>query len=468
MDGLLLIVVVAGAVVLLFSLVMGLKLHAFVALLITSILTALVAGIPVSEVTDTIEDGMGGILGFVAVIVGLGAMFGEVLRVTGAAERIVDTLVDSFGEKRIQWSLALAGLVIAIPVFFDVAIVLLISLAYTLTQRYGRSLLYYALPLLAGISAASTLVPPTPAPVAATGLVGADLGWVILLGVATALPAVIVAGVYYGRFVAARIEIGLPDHADSSGDSSASNGGDSSASNGGDSSTSNGGDRQRSKPGFALVFSILLTPLALIVVGTVADAVLDDGPLAATLGLIGHPFVALTVAVLLAFYVLGLRSGLSRRDLQGVASKALEPVGLILLVTGAGGVFGAVLDEAGIGGTLEDILTGTAIPVVVLAFLAAVLLRITLGSGTAAMVTAAAVVSPALDSGDYSAPMLALVVLALGCGANTFSHVNDSGFWLVNRFLGLTAKQALLAWTTMQSLLGVVGFAVVLALSLFV
>jgi Gnt-I system low-affinity gluconate transporter len=460
MDGLLLIVVVAGAVVLLFSLVMGLKLHAFVALLITSILTALVAGIPVSEVTDTIEDGMGGILGFVAVIVGLGAMFGEVLRVTGAAERIVDTLVDSFGEKRIQWSLALAGLVIAIPVFFDVAIVLLISLAYTLTQRYGRSLLYYALPLLAGISAASTLVPPTPAPVAATGLVGADLGWVILLGVATALPAVIVAGVYYGRFVAARIEIGLPDHADSSGDSSASNGGDS--------STSNGGDRQRSKPGFALVFSILLTPLALIVVGTVADAVLDDGPLAATLGLIGHPFVALTVAVLLAFYVLGLRSGLSRRDLQGVASKALEPVGLILLVTGAGGVFGAVLDEAGIGGTLEDILTGTAIPVVVLAFLAAVLLRITLGSGTAAMVTAAAVVSPALDSGDYSAPMLALVVLALGCGANTFSHVNDSGFWLVNRFLGLTAKQALLAWTTMQSLLGVVGFAVVLALSLFV
>jgi Gnt-I system low-affinity gluconate transporter len=216
------------------------------------------------------------------------------------------------------------------------------------------------------------------------------------------------------------------------------------------------------------VFSILLTPLALIVVGTVADAVLDDGPLAATLGLIGHPFVALTVAVLLAFYVLGLRSGLSRRDLQGVASKALEPVGLILLVTGAGGVFGAVLDEAGIGGTLEDILTGTAIPVVVLAFLAAVLLRITLGSGTAAMVTAAAVVSPALDSGDYSAPMLALVVLALGCGANTFSHVNDSGFWLVNRFLGLTAKQALLAWTTMQSLLGVVGFAVVLALSLFV
>jgi Gnt-I system low-affinity gluconate transporter len=460
MDGLLLIVVVAGAVVLLFSLVMGLKLHAFVALLITSILTALVAGIPVSEVTDTIEDGMGGILGFVAVIVGLGAMFGEVLRVTGAAERIVDTLVDSFGEKRIQWSLALAGLVIAIPVFFDVAIVLLISLAYTLTQRYGRSLLYYALPLLAGISAASTLVPPTPAPVAATGLVGADLGWVILLGVATALPAVIVAGVYYGRFVAARIEIGLPDHADSSGHSSASNGGDS--------STSNGGDRQRSKPGFALVFSILLTPLALIVVGTVADAVLDDGPLAATLGLIGHPFVALTVAVLLAFYVLGLRSGLSRRDLQGVASKALEPVGLILLVTGAGGVFGAVLDEAGIGGTLEDILTGTAIPVVVLAFLAAVLLRITLGSGTAAMVTAAAVVSPALDSGDYSAPMLALVVLALGCGANTFSHVNDSGFWLVNRFLGLTAKQALLAWTTMQSLLGVVGFAVVLALSLFV
>jgi Gnt-I system low-affinity gluconate transporter len=456
MDGLLLIVVVAGAVVLLFSLVMGLKLHAFVALLITSILTALVAGIPVSEVTDTVEDGMGGILGFVAVIVGLGAMFGEVLRVTGAAERIVDTLVDSFGEKRIQWSLALAGLVIAIPVFFDVAIVLLISLAYTLTQRYGRSLLYYALPLLAGISAASTLVPPTPAPVAATGLVGADLGWVILLGVATALPAVIVAGIYYGRFVATRIDIGLPDHADSS------------ASSGGDSSGNSDGGEQRSKPGFALVFSILLTPLALIVVGTVADAILDDGPLAATLGLVGHPFVALTVAVLLAFYVLGLRSGLSRRDLQGVASKALEPVGLILLVTGAGGVFGAVLEEAGIGGTLEDILTGTGIPVVVLAFLAAVLLRITLGSGTAAMVTAAAVVSPALDSGDYSAPMLALVVLALGCGANTFSHVNDSGFWLVNRFLGLTAKQALLAWTTMQSLLGVVGFAVVLTLSLFV
>ncbi|MDR5712080.1 GntP family permease [Nesterenkonia flava] len=441
-----LLISVLGAVVILFLLIMQLKLHAFVALLVTSIITAIVVGIPLSEVIDTVEEGMGGVLGFVAIIVGLGAMFGHVLKVTGAAEKIADTLVEAFGEKRLPWSLGLTGFILAIPVFFDVLLVMLMPLVYSLARKAQVALVGLALPLLAGISAGHSLVPPTPGPVAAAGVLGADLGWVIAMGVLAGIPAVVLSGVFYGRFIARYVDVGVPEDMDGDDD---------------DDSPST-----ETTPHFGLILTILAVPLVLILGNTVAEAVLEEGTLVAEiLALVGDPIVALIIAVLLAFYVLGMKHGLGRDQLQSVASKALAPVGLILLVTGAGGVFGQVLEDSGVGDALETTLGDLGIPVIVLAFIAAALLRIALGSGTVATVTAAAMVAPLLEGGEHSPAMIGAVVVAIGAGATVLSHVNDSGFWLVNRYLGLSEKQTLMTWTAMQTILGLTAFGTVWALS---
>ncbi|ROR74502.1 GntP family permease [Bogoriella caseilytica] len=448
MSTLALLLTVVGAVAVLFLLIMQLKLHAFVALLLTSIVTALVVGIPLTDIVDVVEEGMGGVLGFVAIIVGLGAMFGQILRVTGAAEKIADTLVEAFGEKRLPWSLGGTGLIVAIPVFFDVLLVLLMPLLYSLVRKASVPLLALALPLLAGISAGHSLVPPTPGPVAAAGVLGADLGWVIALGIAASIPAVILAGVVYGKLISKKIDVGVPEDTEDDDE--------------------DGGPTSDTVPSFGMILLILAVPLVLILGSTVAEAFLPEDELPVQIiGLIGDPIVALIIAVLLAFYVLGMRHGLGRAEIQSVASKALAPVGLIVLVTGAGGVFGEVLEQSGVGDALEETLGEVGIPLIVLAFIAAALMRVALGSGTVATVTAAAIIAPMAEGADLSAPMLAALVVAIGGGATVLSHVNDSGFWLVNRYLGITEKQTLIAWTGMQTILGTTAFATVWALSIF-
>jgi Gnt-I system low-affinity gluconate transporter len=434
-----LISVVIVAVALILFLVMRLQMHAFVALLLVSFLTAVAAGIPPGDIIGVIEEGMGGTLGYIAVVVGLGAMFGEILRITGGAGQIARTLVRAFGQDRIQWALGLTGFLVAIPVFFDVGLIILIPLVYSLAQRYGRSLLYYAIPLLAGLAATHAFIPPTPGPVAVAGIIGADLGWVILWGAVAGLPAVAIGGVFFGRYVANRIHVDVPEYMLREEEDEE--------------------DEGRTLPSFLLVLSIILVPLVLILVNTLSALVLgEDSPAANVLGLIGHPFSALTIAVLLSFYVLGVRHGYSREEVQSAAGKGLEPVGLIILVTGAGGVFGQVLQESGIGDAVQSIMEASNLPIVLLAFLAAVFVRISLGSAT---------VAPAIEGAGYSAPLVGAIVIAIASGGTVLSHVNDSGFWLVNRYLGLSEKHTLQSWTVMVTIVGMTGFLMVLAISLF-
>ena len=448
MSAVYLLSIVAASVAVIFFLVMRLKLHAFVTLLLVSFAAAAAAGIPPGEIAGTVEEGMGGALGFIAIVVGLGAMFGEMLRITGGAEKIARTLVRGFGEGRVQWALGLTGFLVAIPVFFDVGLIILIPLVYTLARRSGRSLLFYAIPLVAGLAATHAFIPPTPGPVAVASIIGADLGWVILFGAIAGLPAVIVGGVLFGRFIAQRIHVDVPQHILEE--------------------LQTGEHAEKETPSFGLTVAVILIPLLLILANTLSGVVLEDGgPAAGLLAFLGHPFVALTIAVLLAFYVLGVRNGYSREEVQGAAGKALEPVGLILLVTGAGGVFGEVLERAGIGDALEGFLQATNLPIILVAFLAAALIRVSLGSATVAAVTAAAVVAPTLEGGTFSGPLLAVVVVAITAGSTVASHVNDSGFWLVSRFFGLSEKQTLQSWTVMQTIVGLVAFGVALVLSFF-
>jgi gluconate transporter len=455
-TGALLGLVVFGIAVLL-VLVAVVRLHAFIALLVTSLVVAILGGIPLAEIAALIQREMGGTLGYIAVVIGVGAMFGEMLQRSGGARSIADALLRRFGDRYSPWALGLTGLIVAVPVFFDVALILFIPLVYSLARRSGRSLLFYAIPLLAGIAVAHSFIPPTPGPVAVAGLLGADLGWVIALGVAAGIPATIVGGIWFGRRVSGRIHLDVPDFTaplaadpESTTPQIAPN------------------TAPAYVPGFGLAAGLIALPLVLILLGTVSSVALpDEHRMRDVLAFVGHPFTALIAATLLSFYALGTRLGFSRDEVRQMATKSLEPVGLIILVTGAGGVFGKVLVATGVGAAVADWMATSGLPLVTLAFLIAAGVRVAQGSATVSMVTAAGLMAPILEATSTSAPQVALVVIAIASGATVLSHVNDSGFWLVNRYLGMSEKQTLQVWTVMETLVGLTGFAVVLLLSFF-
>lgn len=437
------------SIIVLLLLIIVFRMQAFIALLLVSIIVAVVGGIPAGEVIDTIQQGMGSTLGYIAVVIGIGTMIGEMLQVSGGAKQIASTIIKGFGEKKAPWALSLIGLIVAIPVFFEVALILFIPLVYDITRRTGKSLLCYGIPLAAGIAVAHAFIPPTPGPVAVAALIGADLGWVIFIGLIAGVPAAIAGGVYFGKFIGQRINIGVPEYMipDIPGEEEG---------------------KERRDPGFWVAVMVIIVPLALILSNTASDVWLgEEHQVSQWMSFIGHPFTALMISILLAFYFLGTRLGFTREEVQRVATKSMEPVGMIILLTGAGGVFGRVLVEAGIGDVLVDMMSATNLPVVLFAFLVATVIRVSQGSATVAMVTAAGLIAPIVTAGDFSAPLIGAITIAIACGATVLSHVNDSGFWLVKEFMGMTEKQTLLSWTIMETIIGITGLIVVLLISLF-
>jgi len=515
-PGVLILVAVLGIALLLF-LVIKIRLQAFLALLIASYFVAVAAGIPLNEIAQTLQDGMGSTLGFIAIVVGIGTMLGEMLRVSGGAEQLARTMVQKFGEDKAPWALGLTGLIVSIPVFFDVGLIILIPLVYGLTQRTGRSLLYYAMPLAAGLAIGHSYIPPTPGPVAVASLLGADLGWVILFGVLAGIPAMILGGILFGRYISTQINAKVPeymilenygisavddDEDDRALASAHRSTGQTVTQTGEPIATTQGatplepGDpaivratssktgfseaagvskfgtehpEARELPSFGLVLGLIAIPLVLILLNTVSGVVLPEGNAVRNfLNFVGHPFFALLVATLLAFYTLGTQRGYSRREIQEIATKSLEPVGLIILVTGAGGVLGKTLVATGVGDALAGAMARYNLPVILLAFLIATAVRVSQGSATVSMVTSAGLMAPVLQAGTYSAPMLGLITIAIASGATVLSHVNDSGFWLVSRYLGISEKNTLRSWTVLETILGGVGFLVVFIISFFV
>lgn len=441
----LIVIVIAGISLLLFLIIRS-KLHAFVSLLLASLLVGIAAGMPLKSVIESIQNGMGGTLGFVAVVVGLGAMFGQMLEASGGAERLAQTLMKKFGESKAQWALGITGFLVAIPVFFDVGFIILVPIVYGLAKKTGRSLLYYGIPLLAGLAVTHSFIPPTPGPIAVANLIGADLGWVILFGFIAGIPAMIVAGPLFGKYISQKIHASIPpymewkEHED-----------------------------EKDLPSFSLIATIILIPLLLILMNTVSGVVLPEkSTLRSFFTFLGHPFVALTIATLLAFYFLGRKRGLSKQQVQDIATKALEPAGIIILVTGAGGVFKQILVDSGVGKVLADMMATSSLPPIVLAFIIAALVRISQGSATVAMVTSAGLMAPFIETLGLTGPILGLITIAIAAGATILSHVNDSGFWLVNRYFGLEVKDTLKSWTVMETIIAFVGFSVVFVISWFV
>ncbi len=434
-----------GSILLLLFLVMKVGLHAVVALILVSMFTGIFAGMNPADIAATIQKGMGGTLGFVAVVVALGAMFGKVMEATGALDRVAQTLLSKFGKKNANWALTFTGFICALPLFFDVAVVLLIGVAFAVVRQGGGSLIKIGLALLAGIATCQAFLIPAPGPILVASQLNADYGYTILFGLLASVPAMILAGPLFGSLISKKVHVELPDHAIEEID--------------------RGG---QSLPSFTLAIFLVALPLTLIGVKSIASQFVEaHSTLYNWLQFVGHPFIAIMFACLASFYLLGHRRGMSQSQVMELCSHALQPAGIIILVTGAGGVFKQVLIDSGVGPTLGGMLADSGLPVVILAFVLAAAVRVIQGSATVAMLTACGLIIPIIEPLALSGQQLAAVTIAIGAGSVVLSHVNDSGFWLANRYLGMTEKQTLQTWTVMETIIGVVGGSVAVLISLF-
>ncbi|MCY7400224.1 MAG: GntP family permease [Nocardioides sp.] len=447
---------IAGvAVAVLLTLIIVVRLHAFLALVLVSLLTALAAGIPVADVATVMLQFFGSTLGSVALLVALGVMLGRILEVTGGAQVLADTLVSRFGEQRAPFALGVAALIFGFPIFFDAGLVVFLPIILTVARRFGGSLLLYALPAAGAFAAMHAIVPPHPGPVAAGDALGADLGLLLLFGIPVALVSWYVGVYLFSRFIGARIEVSTTDLLfgevrDVEG----------SAPGGPGTATGTGTATATRAPSFALVLALLLLPMLLISLNTVLATLrtagtVGDSTLVDLLMLVGNTPVALLITLLVAVGLLGSRVG-TRDELRSTVDDALGPICSIILITGAGGMFGGVLRTSGIGEALTSSLSGVGIPLLLQAFLIATALRVAQGSATVALTTTAGLV--AAQAGGLGEVELVALVFAIAGGSTVLSHVNDSGFWLVSRFFGMDEKTTLKTWTVMETTLGLMMF----------
>ncbi|GAA4399744.1 GntP family permease [Fodinibacter luteus] len=449
--GVLLLIAVAAVVLLLF-LIMTLKMHAFVALVLVSFLTAIVTKIPFPDVVPTMLSGFGATLATVALLVGLGAMIGRLLEVTGGAQVLADTLINRFGEHRAPLALGVASLLFGFPIFFDAGLVVMLPIIFSVARRFGGSVLTYGLPAAGAFAVMHAFVPPHPGPVAAGELLGADIGLLVVFGLLIGLPTWYLASYLFGTWTGRRMYIPVPELLV-----------------GGVSEPE--GSEDRPPPAFGTVLFVLLLPLLLIFLNTglntlgAAGVVDPDATWVGLLRMIGQTPIALLITVIVATVVLS--GGRSKADVEQIVNSALGPVCAIILITGAGGMFGGVLRASGIGEALADSLESTGLPVIVAAFVVATALRVAQGSATVALTTTAGLLAPtvAATSGLTSIDLVCIVI-AIACGSTVLSHVNDSGFWLVGRFFGMDEKTTLKTWTVMETLIGTVGFVFALGVSL--
>jgi GntP family gluconate:H+ symporter len=421
------------------------KVHPFIALVAVSLAMGIAAGMSAVDVVKAFQDGVGAVLGFVAIVVGLGTMLGKMMAESGAATRIAATLIARFGERRVHWAIMFVAFIVGIPVFFQVGFVLLVPLVFTLARRTGLSLVKIGLPLVAGLSVVHGLVPPHPAAMLAVGAYQADVGLTILYALVVGLPTAALAGPVYASWIAPRIHLPAVNPLAEQLE----------------------GGMHDDMPGFGISVFTVLIPVVLMLLASAADLTLAaTSGLRAALHLVGHPVVALLLALLFSFWSLGRTRRYTRDQLLRFMNDCLAPTATILLVIGAGGGFNQVLVRSGVGGAIASVAIGTHASPLVLAWLVAALIRVATGSATVAMTTAAGIVAPIAVATPGTSPEL--LVLATGAGSLVLSHVNDSGFWLIKEFFNMTVPQTLKTWTVTETIIGVAGLAFTLLLAMTV
>ncbi len=436
----------AAAIALILVLVIVFKLHAFLTLIIVSAATGLAAGIPLEGIVPTMTKGFGSTLASVALLVGLGAMLGRLVETSGGAKSLAETLVARFGEQRAPFALGVASLLMGFPIFFDAGLIVMLPVIFAVARRLNGPALAYGIPAAGAFSVMHIYLPPHPGPISAAEFYSADIGLVMLLGLIIAIPTWLISGLWLGKTLGRRYPLPVPDILA-----------------GGPQATD---VKNPATPG--LIVSLLLLPMLLIFgntgmgLATSAGWVDKSSSLVRALQFVGNTPIALLISTLVALYFLGIRRGQPKADLEKLLDGALGPICSVVLITGAGGMFGGVLRTSGIGDALADSMSDLGVPVILGCWLVAAILRLAQGSATVALTTAAALMAPAVAAGGYSEFQIALMVLASAAGSVFAGHVNDSGFWLVGRLMGMDVATTLRTWTLNQALVGAVGFVFVL------
>lgn len=397
---------------------------------------------PLSMISETVEKGVGKTLQGIALLVGLGSMFGGILEASGGAQKIAETLIDKFGQKKAGWALGITGLVIGTTVFFEACVVVLIPLVFSVVRTTKKSTLYYAIPLLAGLASGYAFVPPSAGSVLTANALDVNLGMMIMVGVPTAIISMLIAGIIWGGFIGNKIFAALPEDGNENVHS------------------------EKELPPFGLVLSVVLIPLVLILLGTISKYVAISQSVADILGFIGKPFFALTIATLAAMYFLGIRRGFAGAQIKAIFDKSLKPTGMILLVIASGGVIRWMLQDSGLGNIIGPILESSSMPLILVAFLIALLVRASVGSSIVAMTMASGIMASMPAVMETSMLYRAAMCCAICGGATALSHVNDAGFWLVGTFLHIDEKTTLKSWTVMETLIGISALIVSMIISI--
>ncbi len=428
-------------------LVIVVRMHAFIALIVVSLITAVLSGVNTADIVPVMLSGFGGTLAAVALLVGLGGMIGKLLDASGGAEVLAKRLVDLFGEQRAPLALGVASLLFGFPIFFDAGLIVMMPILLTVARKLAISTLSLVLPAAGAFAVMHAFVPPHPGPVAAADLLGVNMGLLLLVGVLVALPTWYLGGYLYGLYAGTTFKLPVPTWFTSQSMANTTT----------------------TTPSFSRVLVILLTPFLLISLDTVANTLLTSGVLTpndalTAIRVLGKTPVALLITLLLTLWL--LRVQFTRTQLESLCNDALGPLCAVILITGAGGMFGGVLRASGIGNALAELLADTGLPIIVAAFVLSSCIRVAQGSATVALTTTAALLAPVVSAQiGLSAMDLCCIVIAIAGGATVLSHVNDSGFWLVSRLLEMDEKTTLKTWTVMETLLGSIAFMLAALLS---
>ena len=445
------------------------KLHPFLALIFGALTVGLVAQGPtaIGDVLGSFADGFGTTAAGVGILIALGAMFAKLLADSGGADEIVDTIVGHASPRALPWAMALVGAIIGLPMFFEIGLVLLMPVIYLVAKRSQLSLITVGIPALAGLSAMHGLVPPHPGPLTAIDLLGADLGITLALGVAVAIPTVIVAGPLFGRLAGRWVVLDVPDRFDADDFARNGSGGVVAAEDGGSTGTATQ-TATRTRPSFGMTMLSVLLPVGLMMGKALVDIFIDDESnwLRQTFDILGRPLMALLIAVVVGIFTLGRGAAMTRDQITKCLETSLPPVAGIILIVAAGGGFKQVLVDTGIGTKLAEWATAANISVILLAWVLAVLIRLATGSATVATITASSLMLGLVEG--MSTGEVSLIVLAVGAGSLFFSHVNDAGFWLVKEYFGMSVGQTIKSWSIMETVLSVTGLILVLILGIFI
>ncbi|WP_085994355.1 gluconate:H+ symporter [Oceanobacillus senegalensis] len=446
------LIIVALGVGVLLLLITKFELDTFISLIITAFLVALALGMPLEDIVGSIESGMGGTLGSIALIFGFGAILGRLVADAGGAQRIAVTLINKFGEKHIQWAVVIASFIIGIALFFEVGLVLLIPIIFQIAKQLKVSPLYLGIPMATALSVTHGFLPPHPGPTVIAQQYEANIGMVLIYGIIISIPAVIIAGPLFTKV----IQKLSPDSFNKVGSI--------------DSIGNTKTFKLEETPSFGISVLTSLLPVILMAIATIADLIQDlgnvgDNVVFAIIHLIGEPTTALLLSVLLAIYTMGIKRNIPMKQVMSSAEESIRSIGMMLLIIGGGGVLKQVLIDGGVGDSVAALFENTTMSPLVLAWLIAAILRIALGSATVAALTTAGLVIPLMQGSGVDP---ALMVLATGAGSLIASHVNDAGFWMFKEFFGLNLKETFSTWTVLESIISVVGLLGVLVLNLFV